>query len=268
MLRPSRAIDLHVERQAAVLRIVLERADHHLQQVGEEDLFGFDRDRAGLDLRQIENVGDQVEEVGAGAVNRARELDLLRREVALGVVRQLLAEDQDAVERRAQLVRHVGEELGLVPRGQRQLLGLVLERAAGLLDLLVLAFDLDVLFGELLRLLRQLLVGLLQLLLLRLQLAGELLRLLQQPFGLHRRFDRVQQDADARGELLEEREVRRREVAERGEADDRLDLPFEDDRQDDEVARQRLEEHRPDRDGVRAARPRRECAACPWRTGR
>ena len=57
--------------------------------------------------------------------------------------------------------------------------GLLLERAAGLLDLLVLALDLDVLLGELLRLLRQLLVGLLQLLLLRLQLGGELLRLLR-----------------------------------------------------------------------------------------
>ena len=82
------------------------------------------------------------------------------------------------VERRAQLVRHVGEELGLVLRGERQLGGLLLERAAGLLDLLVLALDFDVLLGELLRLLRQLLVGLLQLALPRLQLDGQLLRLL------------------------------------------------------------------------------------------
>ena len=59
-----------------------------------------------------------------------------------------------------------------------------------------LRFHLDVPFGELLRLLLQLLVGLLQLLLLRLQLAGELLRLLQQAFGLHGRFDRVEHDAD------------------------------------------------------------------------
>ena len=75
--------------------------------------------------------------------------------------------------------------------------GLLLQRAAGLLDFLVLALDLDVLLGELLRLLLELLVGLLQLLLLRLQLAGELLRLLQQPLGPHRRLDRVEHDADA-----------------------------------------------------------------------
>ena len=164
---------------------------------GEEDLLGVDRDGAGFDLRQIENVADQVEQVGAGAVDGAGELDLLGRQVAVGVVGELLAEDQDRVERRAQLVRHVGQEFRLVLRGQRQLGGLFLERAAGLLDFLVLALHLDVALGELLRLLFQLLVGLLQLALLGLQLAGELLRLLEQAFGLHRRFDRVEHDADA-----------------------------------------------------------------------
>ena len=131
----------------------------------------------------------------------------LRRQVAVRVVAELLAQDQDAVQRRAQLVRHVGEELGLVLRGQRQLGRLLLERAARLLDLLVLALDLDVLLGELLRLLLELLVGLLQLALLGLQLGGELLRLLQQALGLHRRLDAVEHDADAGGELLEERDL-------------------------------------------------------------
>ena len=70
----------------------------------ERDLLGIDRDRAGLDLRQVEDVADEVEQVGAGAVNGAGELDLLGGQVAVRVVGQLLAEDQDAVERRAQLV--------------------------------------------------------------------------------------------------------------------------------------------------------------------
>ena len=83
--------------------------------------------------------------------------------------------------------------------------GLLLERAAGLLDLLVLAFDLGVLLGEQLRLLRQLLVGLLQLVLLRLQFGGELLRLLEQAFGRIVASMRVEHDADAAGQLLEER---------------------------------------------------------------
>ena len=117
------------------------------------------------------------------------------------------------VERRAQLVRHVGEELGLVARGERQLRGLFFERAAGVLDLLVLAFDLGLLLGQQRGLERDLLVGLLQFLLLRLQFAGELLRLRQQALGAHRGFDRVEHDADAARQLFEERALRGRELA-------------------------------------------------------
>ena len=72
----------------------------------------------------------------------------LAGEVALGVLAELVGEDEQAVERRAQLVRHVGEELGLVLGGEGELLGLFLERLAGLLDFLVLAFDLLVLVGQ------------------------------------------------------------------------------------------------------------------------
>ena len=125
-------------------------------------------------------------------------------EIAGGVFGELLAEDEDGVERRAQLVRHVGEELGLVLRGERQLGGLFLERAAGLLDLGVLALDLGVLLGEQLGLCAQLFVGLLEFALAGLQLDGELLRLREQALGAHRRFDGVEHDADALRELLEE----------------------------------------------------------------
>ena len=219
-------------------------------RLAEEDLLGIDRDRAGLDLRQVEDVADEVQQVGAGAVDGARELDLLGGQVAVRVVAELLAEDQDAVQRRAQLVRHVGEELGLVLRGQRQLGGLFLQRAAGLLDFLVLALDFDVALGELLRLLLELLVGLLQLLLLGLQLAGELLRLLEQAFGLHRRLDAVEHDADAGGELLEERELQGGEGAERGELDHRLDLALEQHRQHDDVRGAALNSAEPIGDGI------------------
>ena len=173
-------------------------------KIGEDDLLGVDRHGSGFDLGQVENVADQVQEVGAGAVDGAGELDLLGREIAVRVVGELLAQDQDAVERRAQLVRHVGEEFRLVFRGQRELGRLLLQRTARLLDFLILALHLDVALGELLGLLLELLVGLLQLALLRLQFAGELLRLLEQPFGLHRRLDAVEHDADIGRELLEE----------------------------------------------------------------
>jgi len=105
-------------------------------------------------------------------------------------------------------VRHVGQELGLVLGRERQLGGLLLDRAAGLLDLLVLALDLGVLLRELAGLLLELLVRLLQLRLLGLQLGRELLGLLQQPLGLHRGLDAVDDDAHAGGELLQECQVR------------------------------------------------------------
>ena len=168
-----------------------------------------------------------------------------------GLSLELLAQDQDAVQRRAQLVRHVGEEFGLVLGGERQLGRLLLERAAGLLDLLVLALHLDVPLGQLLGLLLQLLVGLLQLLLLRLQLAGQLLRLLEQAFRLHRRLDAVEHDADAGGQLLQERQVRGVELVQGGERDHRLDLVLEHHREDDEAARQRVQQSGSDTDGVR-----------------
>ena len=60
-----------------------------------------------------------------------------------------------------------------------------------------LALHLDVVLGELLRLLLELLVGLLQLPLLGLQLAASCCDCVSRAFRLHRRLDAVQHDADA-----------------------------------------------------------------------
>ena len=124
---------------------------------------------------------EQVAAGGDGSSARTRPGASVR--LPSGVLGQLVGEDQQAVERRAQLVGHVGEELGLVLRGERELRRLLLERLARLLDLLVLALDLDVLVREQARLLLELLVRLLELLLLALELAGERLRLAQQVLG-------------------------------------------------------------------------------------
>ena len=207
----------------------------------------LDRDRAGFDLGEIENVADQVEQVGAGAVNGAGKFDLLRGEVVIGVLAELLAQHQNAVQRRAQLVRHVGQEFRLVLGSEGEFFRLLFQSAAGLLDFLVLAFDFNVLFGELLRLLRQLLVGLLQFFLLGLQFGRELLRLLEQAFGLHRGFNTVQHDADAGCELLEECQVRSGECVQRSQFDDGFDAVFEEHGKDDDVARNRFEQARTNR---------------------
>ena len=160
-------------------------------------------------------------------MDRARELDLPRRQIAFRVVAELLTEDQDAVKRGPQLVRHVGEEVGFVLGRLSQLGGFVFQGPARLFDLLVLPFDFDVAFFELLRLLLELVVGLLQLALLGLQFGGQLLRLGQETLGLHRRLDAVQHDADAGGQLIEERGLQVGEGAERGQFDYGFDLPLE-----------------------------------------
>ncbi len=210
-LRCKMRIRVHLESELPVLRFVPERAFDRVQQAGKEYFLRLNRYRAGFDLRQIENVADQVEQVGSRAMNCAGELHLLRSQIAIRIFTELLAQNQNAVQRRAQLVRHVRQEFGLVLRGKRQFLGLFFQGAAGLLDFLVLAFDFDVLFGQLLRFLRQLLVGLLQLLLLRLEFCRQLLRLLQQAFRLHGGLDAVEHDADAGRQLLKKRQMGGRE---------------------------------------------------------
>ena len=161
----------------------------------------------------------------------------------------------DMLARNSDLYFEVSDKLGR----------LFLQRAPRLLDFLVLAFHFDVAFGELLRLLLELLVGLLQFLLLGLQFAGELLRLLQQAFGLHRRLDRVEHDADAVGELLEEGHLRRRERADRAELDDGLDLAFEQHGKHDEIFRHDREQRRVDRGRVGRNVGEHAAGACPSR---
>ena len=171
--------------------------------------------------------------------------------VALRVGRKLIGENEQAVQRRAQLVRHVGEKLRLVTRGKRELLRLAFERLARLFDFAILAFDFLVLLEELSRFFFQLLVGLLQFFLPALQLGRERLRLLEQIFRARVRFDRVQDDADAFRQLIEKRLVGGIELFERGKFHDRFDLAFEEDRQDDDVHRLRFAQAGADLDIIR-----------------
>ena len=83
MLRPSSVSSVTSNDSCLRLRLVAERPRDGVEQIGKEDFLRFDRDRAGLDLRQIENVADQIEQIGAGAVNGAGEFDLLWRKIAV-----------------------------------------------------------------------------------------------------------------------------------------------------------------------------------------
>src|ERR1700760_4625749 len=89
-VRDDRAIevgrDLDLEAQMTVLRLVAERPRHGLKQISEDYLFRVNRDRTRLDLRQIEDIGDEVEEIGARAMDRARKLNLPFGEIAVGIL--------------------------------------------------------------------------------------------------------------------------------------------------------------------------------------
>jgi hypothetical protein len=106
--------------------------DHFRQRVvGEREL-----ELAGLDLGEVEDVVDQPEEVLAAPVDPPHHIAGLRGQVAVDPVDQELGVPQDRVERCAELVAHVGQELALVPACDLELpaLGLDLAEQAGVLD--------------------------------------------------------------------------------------------------------------------------------------
>jgi hypothetical protein len=192
------------EIEAVLLGHGAEGALDVVAEVDERDGAAVELHLAGLDLGEVEDVVDEGQKVVAGGVDRLGELDLLRLEVALAVVGEHAREDEQRVERRAQLVAHVGQELGLVLRGQRELGGLLLQPGPSQLDLRVLDLDVAVLLLEDERLVLQLVIGLAQLLGLLLELLGQGLGLDQQLLGAHVGLDRVDHDPDRVGELVEE----------------------------------------------------------------
>ena len=68
---------------------------------------------ARLDLREIEHVIDHVEQMMAGRVDLRRIFDVVRADLAERLVADQLREANDGIQRRAQLVAHVGEEFRL-----------------------------------------------------------------------------------------------------------------------------------------------------------
>ncbi len=116
----------------------------------------------GLDFRQVEDIVDQRQEVVARRLDRAGELDLLFGQVAVSIVAEQLGEDQRRVERRAQLVRHVGEKIRFVAAGLLQFRRLGLNDVLGARQFVLLCL-------KRLRLLFELVIGLFQLCLLLLK---------------------------------------------------------------------------------------------------
>jgi hypothetical protein len=68
---------------------VAEWATYSVKQARECNFLGFDCNRTGLDLGEVENITDQIEQIGTSPVNGASEFNLLRVEISIGVVGEL-----------------------------------------------------------------------------------------------------------------------------------------------------------------------------------
>jgi hypothetical protein len=109
-----------------------DRLGHVLDQGGQRERFEVKLHSPRLDLRQVEDVVDQGKQVAGGAQHPIERLDFVLALEIAGVLHQHLGNADDGVERRAQLVRHVGEEarfgsvgfVGSIARGSE--LGFVL----------------------------------------------------------------------------------------------------------------------------------------------
>jgi PAS domain S-box-containing protein len=206
--------------------------------------------RARLDLGEIEQIVDEREQMASTALNCTKLLFLLWRQRAGKLHQQRACEADDRIERRAQLMRHVRQELGLVLRRESELRGLFFQFLLGQLDFAILPFDFLVLPRQQARFRFKLFVGLLQFLLAALKFARQRLRLLEELLGAHVRLDRIEHDADRFRQLIKERLCNGVDFLERSEFDDRFDLAFEEHRQDNDVTRRGLAEARRDVDVI------------------
>src|ERR1044071_8122393 len=60
-------VDLHLERKTARFSLMAERPRHGFNEARKGDLLGLNRHSARLDLGQIEDVADEVKQVGSSA---------------------------------------------------------------------------------------------------------------------------------------------------------------------------------------------------------
>ena len=116
--------DLDVKLVAVAAEERLHFGDHLGDQRVDVHRLEDDLHPAGLDLRQVEDVVEQPQQVLARAPHPAEVVDHTRLPERLRVFGDDLGVPEDRVQRRAELVGHVGEEHRLrAARGFRVLLG-------------------------------------------------------------------------------------------------------------------------------------------------
>ena len=118
--QPGRQVrrELGRERQAARAGARREQGHGLLDLLDQAEILRLDAQLAGLDLREIQDVVDDGEQVFRAAPDHPAHLPLVRGQRA---VEEQVGHADDTVHRRADLVAHVGEELRLQARGRQRL---------------------------------------------------------------------------------------------------------------------------------------------------
>src|SRR5205807_4136910 len=116
-------VRIHLESHADPLPrgTLAQQRQRVLQHLGKRQTADLQLHPSGFDLREVEDVIDQCEQMATRAVDIGNVFHLLLVEIAEQLVLKDLGEPDDRVERGAQLVRHVGEKLRLVPAGRLEL---------------------------------------------------------------------------------------------------------------------------------------------------
>ncbi len=103
-------VDVDDEFQRLYLGPLVDEADHAVQNAGKLEVDLLQRHALGLDLRQVEDVVDQFQEVLRGLLHLAQ---LFAQHGFLGAVQGQTGHAQDGVHPCAQLMAHVGQEAAL-----------------------------------------------------------------------------------------------------------------------------------------------------------
>src|SRR5262249_39228336 len=102
-------------------------ADDLVDEPSQIHSLGVEFELACFNLREVQDLVDEAQEVGAGGIHTAQRLYGLFRPGARRVAYHHLGQADDGVEGRAQLVAHAGEELRLTLARLRQLAAFVLD---------------------------------------------------------------------------------------------------------------------------------------------
>src|SRR6476620_4157971 len=110
----QRVVHFQSEAQVVPAGALAHQCQRVLEQLSEIEARQLQFHAAGLNLRQVEDVVDQCQQMVPGRVYVAQIIELFGVQLAEHFVDQYLGETDDRIKWRAQLMRHVGEELRLV----------------------------------------------------------------------------------------------------------------------------------------------------------